>query len=634
MATFNVSDVNGLVAAINSANANSEADTIELAAGMYDASAYTATNRTTDPDFIESGVLATNAFPVIRSEITIQGAGAAVAIITREGTEPLRLLLVADGGALSLYDVTLRKGDVGEADTGGGAVYNRGFFQTARCVFKANKSGYGGAIRNDDSAQIHDCQISENWGGWGGGLYNDGDMFMWSSLISDNESPDGGGLINYDHLHLDDSIVAGNRAIYGGGIGNYGGRAYLHGNTVSGNNASEGGSGLYNRAGDFYVSSSSIVKNTGFNGKGVLNDDSEITVHADYNWWGKASGPDTDDVAGLVSTADYQTTEPENQAYWYDRYGASRVAAQTSIKNFDKFATSLNGDARNSSNNPCDPDREQCVFDNQLYSSVGGGFWYHAGNVLAHRSYPKPPPESEISVPANSTGSAIFISEMVHRGGGIPMLRGDGVTDCADDEGGDLIETGWYVCADEVFGNCLVQNTTSTWKGHERLKAYFLDQLGALVQASLSFPFVTQINDVDVLNFTGNAGTLNSPFDLADFQDHIYSIFNSNPPRVDVDPALQTIRTGDYVYLGTAVSHGFLIVGWGPAVECPAGLNSPLVASVDANSAEGQYQLARIPNTVPYVVDFAYSFKADPEESPNPDTNDPDENMTGWLQDP
>lgn len=82
--------------------------------------------------------------------------------------------------------------------------------------------------------------------------------------------------------------------------------------------------------------------------------------------------------------------------------------------------------------------------------------------------------------------------------------------------------------------------------------------------------------------------------------------------------------TGDYIYLnlGANVSHGLLVVGWGPAVECPYGLNAPRVSSVDdVYSIYGQYQLERIPDTVPYVVDFGYSFN----ES---------ENKTGWLQDP
>src|SRR5262245_13491074 len=83
-AVFNVAagDVAGLVSAINQANGNGQADTIILAAGTY--RIRTVNNNTDGP----------NGLPSIRSQITIQGAGATTTILTRTSTNatPLRLI--------------------------------------------------------------------------------------------------------------------------------------------------------------------------------------------------------------------------------------------------------------------------------------------------------------------------------------------------------------------------------------------------------------------------------------------------------------------------------------------------------------------------------------------------------------
>lgn len=614
MATFNISagDVNGLVAAIKSANANSEADTINLAAGIYDVSTYTGEDRATDADFFESGILAANAFPVIRSEITINGASAATTLITREGAAFFRLFLVATDGTLRLNDVTLRKGDVGEVDTDGGAVYNKGTFETERSVFTANRSGYGGAIKSDGTAEITDSQISENWGGWGGGINNGGTMMVQTSLISDNESPDGGGIINGGQLTVQNSVVSGNRSIYAGGIGNYAGSSTVTGSTISHNEAGEGGGGLYNRVGNLSVQTSSITNNASNNGKGVLNDDPNTQINAEQNWWGSANGPALGDVVGDVDTANYQVTPPSNTVYWYDRKGAARVASQTSITNFDRFVTSETGNVLNTNNNPCELDREQCTVDGVLRSSVGGRFWYKASDVLSHTSG---------DVGTNSTGSSIFVSEMVHLGGTVPMLVGaDEIAACADNAHptSDPIQIGWRACVQDAGGYCVADTVTATWRDHESLYGYFSGVMGLLIEASLSIDIFNRGNR---LNFTTFAGTVRTGT-FADFQAQAYGFFNGTDAETPAN--LQVIQTGDYIYVNLGadgVSHGFLIVGWGPAVECPSGLNSPLVASVDTSSTEGQYQLRRIPNTVPYVVDFGYAFNAEVD-------------ATGWLQDP
>jgi hypothetical protein len=97
-AEFNVAagNVAELIVAINDANANPGADTINLAA----ASTYTLT-ATNDGD---------NGLPVITSEITINGNGATIARSSAVGTPNFRIFRVAADGNLTLNDLTVENG--------------------------------------------------------------------------------------------------------------------------------------------------------------------------------------------------------------------------------------------------------------------------------------------------------------------------------------------------------------------------------------------------------------------------------------------------------------------------------------------------------------------------------------------
>ncbi len=105
--TVPAGDVNGLIAAINAANAAPDPDIINLSDGAY---TLTAVHNATDGP---------NGLPVITSPITING-GAGGATITREASAPeFRLFRVATGGNLTLSDVTLTNGNSGEGFSGG-----------------------------------------------------------------------------------------------------------------------------------------------------------------------------------------------------------------------------------------------------------------------------------------------------------------------------------------------------------------------------------------------------------------------------------------------------------------------------------------------------------------------------------
>jgi hypothetical protein len=177
-----------------------------------------------------------------------------------------------------------------------------------------------------------------------------------------------------------------------------------------------------------------------------------------------------------------------------------------------------------------------------------------------------------------------------------------------------------------VNSSCRAENVVSAWKDHESLKAYFTAQPEGTLEIALSFDI---LNRGEHIGFDNEAGTIKDNHALTDFQDDTYSLFNGTAQGLQTGlvEALAQIQTGDYIFMNlgaTGVSHGFLIVGWGPAVECPSGLNSPQASDEDEYddaATLGKYWTEKKENSVPYVVDFGYSYNTT-------------EGKTGWLQDP
>src|SRR5262245_54012671 len=165
-------DVACLIQAINTANANGDANTITLEAGTY-----TLTASVSEPNCFECVGL-----PVLTSSLTITGPDAERTIIARDvnADSLFRILSVAPTGSLTLQGLTLRDG---RARSRAGGILNEGRLTLVHTTVTANTVpfsffGRGGGIYNTGTlALVHTTVTANNGGGQGGGIFmNDGSV--------------------------------------------------------------------------------------------------------------------------------------------------------------------------------------------------------------------------------------------------------------------------------------------------------------------------------------------------------------------------------------------------------------------------------------------------------------------------
>jgi hypothetical protein len=263
-AVFNIAagDVAGLINAINTANANNEDDTINLAQGTY---ALTAVNNDTDGP---------NGLPSITSAITIHGAGANDTVLARaDGTPEFRILHVATAGVLTIDGLTVTGAKLsGTPATFNGGILNKGTLTLRDSAVSANVVG--------------------NISGFAGGISNIGAMLtLLNSTVSNNRAEnDPAGISNASGtLMLLNSTVSGNFSGTVGGIGNTGfvGQSLMTAvnSTISNNFGSDTAGGISNVLGTVNLLNSTITGNTTAQHSiapsvaGVLNDGGTMTVN-------------------------------------------------------------------------------------------------------------------------------------------------------------------------------------------------------------------------------------------------------------------------------------------------------------------------------------------------------------------
>jgi len=201
--------------AINAANAISGADTITFDASLNG----------TPITLVDSQL------PVVTSEITITGNGAANTIIQASACNPTAVPSLGCTHDYSVFEVT----------SAGNLTID------SLTVRHGNSPEYGGGIYNSGGLTVTNSALSENASYIsGGGIYNSGGLTVTNSTLSENIShtSGGGGIINYGTTSVTNSTFSGNSADYGGGIYNNGTLLEIQNSTFSGNSAHINGGGI------------------------------------------------------------------------------------------------------------------------------------------------------------------------------------------------------------------------------------------------------------------------------------------------------------------------------------------------------------------------------------------------------
>lgn len=254
-----------LRAAVQEANASTEADTIELSQGTYSITV-------TGPD---ESLAASGDFD-LRGELTITGRGRGVTIINAQNKD--RVFEVAPRAIVQITDVLLRAGLARGGD--GGGILNDGTLEVRDVIFDhnlartdpQNANGRGGSIRNRGKAKLVNVVLGAGTAdGRGGGISNSGVIeVMNSSVVNAQSNTDsGGGIENDGEMTLLLSTVASGTAKAGGCIDNVGGTLKIVDGAISGCRADGDGGGLRN-SGTLSVVNTTFHGNVAYKNGGAL----------------------------------------------------------------------------------------------------------------------------------------------------------------------------------------------------------------------------------------------------------------------------------------------------------------------------------------------------------------------------
>ncbi|MGJ9422341.1 beta strand repeat-containing protein [Aeromicrobium sp. CF3.5] len=279
-ATFSVSNITELRAAVAEANATPGVDTIRLTNNISFART-TGDIEITDRLVINGRNLTINAAGVDRA-FTVTDTRVAVRNTTIRGGAPAAGesggALLNDGGTLTMNNVRAVNNVVTGTGASGGAVasVNGGTLNVVDSTLASNSATRaGGAIEaNGGSTTVTNTTMSRNTTGAGPGnggalhLTGAGTVAVTGSTVTKNEAAaEGGGLWNSGTGTM---TVTDTRVV---------------GNTVAGAEATQGGGGLFQEAGasgTLTVTGSTIADNTATgaagSGGGILNDQGTVSV--------------------------------------------------------------------------------------------------------------------------------------------------------------------------------------------------------------------------------------------------------------------------------------------------------------------------------------------------------------------
>jgi len=554
MTHANVYSASDLISAINTLNGSTGPHTVTLYGN--------------DSDYVvrdyADNLFGNLAFPTIIQDISIDGGGK---IIMRAYDAPKFRFFGIDAkntghhGKLTLSNLTLLNGD---SDTnGGGAIVNDGELIITNCHFSGNTAGgYGGAIYAGDykPVEIENSTFTNN-------IVNGAGSMGGAIFASSNST-----------LTITNSMFFRNKA-------------------VGGNSRGSAVFAIYGVTATMSTSDISCNEVVGSQYEEAVYCLSSVLFDAQDNWWGSDDGPQGGGVSGsgqviggYIDATNYANIPNTNYSVplAYNRILVAEYGITRSRDNFAYFPTDTSDQTGLPVPIPSNPIAKAS-------GSVGGPYYYPFVNHITG---------------GGGTGSAVFISELLHLGGNFPMIirsyMGD---DCALNPpstigGLNWQAIGWRVCCNE---DQEYNNATGSWRGHLGIVGFF----GTLVDTVLFNDLVgwDDVNNTSTLFQLGEGRYV----DETAFRAYVTDLFDDGP--------LANVETGDYVLLSNQ-SHGLLIVGWGDAAEVPDAIN----ATTSSGSPNIQISLHRVLDVygnrtpqVPYVVDFCYGYTG---------------SETRWLQDP
>jgi chitodextrinase len=265
----------GLSSAISAANATSGGGTVTLTAGCT----YTLTSAGPAPD-------GATGLPAITGTVTVEGNGATITRSTAPGTTHFRLFDVAQGGSLTLRNLTLANGLADDGVNGGGAVYNHGALTVTGGTFSSNSSPAstgtsGGAIENSGTLQVGTSLFTGGVAQEGGGVFNQSTATITQSTFTDNTATifGGGALLNaFGTMTVTTSTFVGNSGP-GGGVLDNDTTATISDSTMYGNTGGSHGGGAVQNFGTLTLTTSTLSGNSSPFGANIYNyGSSQITV--------------------------------------------------------------------------------------------------------------------------------------------------------------------------------------------------------------------------------------------------------------------------------------------------------------------------------------------------------------------
>jgi len=282
-------DAGSLRAAILAANANAEADTIQLDVGTYALTAAGGGDTLGDLDLTDTA-----------HKITIIGAGAGDTIIDATALSD-RVFDINSDVTVEFVGVTIT-GGTGPYGADGAGILNAGTLTMQDSVVSGNAPdrAQGGGIYNTGDATLNGTTVSDNLANDGAGIWNEGTLSLQNSIVAENVSGNsgrnGGGIYNTGVLTLNASEVSGNSGREGGGIWSNGtldvigstvlantgtyrgagiassGALQVIDSTISHNASDENGGGIYNYAsGAVAIVQTTISENSAYRGAGVYS---------------------------------------------------------------------------------------------------------------------------------------------------------------------------------------------------------------------------------------------------------------------------------------------------------------------------------------------------------------------------